>query len=188
MSYNTFDGYISPQADGYVHISAVNGAPIYLFDGLNLGFFVNSELVTDSSQGVIFIPNRGIAPTALPVGGVIFYVENGVPYALDANGVVQSVIDGRITRQITADANYTAVQADYQGTIMEFTSSVSLTSTRNVVVPITSGYKWTVFNGTTGAQSLQFIGTSGTGVTVANGKRAIIYADGTNIQRVTPDT
>ena len=187
MSYRIFDGYMSPQHDGYIHVSNA-GNPIYIFDGHNLGFFTNSELVTDASQGVIFIPNRVVAPTALPVGGIILYVENGVPYALDANGVVQSIIDGRITRQLTVDADYTAVQSDYQGTIMEFTSSLSLTATRNIFVPITSGYKWTVFNGTTGAQSLQFIGTGGTGITVANGKRAILYADGTNIQRVTPDT
>lgn len=188
MSYRTFDGYISPKQDGYIHATNQAGVPIYLFDGYNIGFFSNSELVTDSSQGVIFIPNRGAAPTALPVNGIILYVEGGVPYALDSNGVVQSIIDGRIVRQLTADANYTAIQLDYQGTIMEFTSSVSLTGTRNIVVPITSGYKWTVFNGTTGAQALQFIGATGTGITVANGKRAIIYADGTNIQRVTPDT
>jgi hypothetical protein len=39
-----------------------------------------------------------------------------------------------------------------------------------------------------GGQSLQFIGASGTGVTVANGKRAIFYFDGTNYVRVSPDT
>ena len=63
---------------------------------------------------------------------------------------------------------------------------MSLTATRNVVVPL-AVRQWTVYNGTTGAQSLQFIGASGTGVTVTNGKRAIIYADGTNVVRVTAD-
>jgi len=188
MSYNTFDGYISPQADGYVRISAVNGSPIYLFDGHNLSFFTNSELVTDGSQGVIFYPNSPTTPTAFPVNGCVMFVANGVPYLMSANGVVQALVDGRISRQLTADTNYTALQVDFQATIMEFTSSLSLTGTRNIVLPILSGFKWTVFNGTTGAQSLQFIGATGTGVTVANGKRAIIYADGTNIQRITPDT
>lgn len=188
MSYNTFDGYTSPQADGYIHVSAINGAPIYLFDGHNIGFFASTELVTDASQGVILLPNSPVTPTAFPVNACILFVSGGVPYLMSAGGVTQAVVDGRITRQLTADTNYTALQVDFQGSIMEFTSSLSLTSTRNIVLPILSGYKWTVFNGTTGGQSLQFIGTSGTGVTVANGKRAIIYADGTNIQRVTPDT
>jgi hypothetical protein len=188
MSYNTFDGYTSPQADGYVHVSAINGAPIYLFDGHNIGFFANSDLVTDASQGVIFLPNSPVAPTAFPVNGCILFVEGGVPYLMSYNGVTQSAISSKISRQLIIDGDYMALQVDFQATIMEFTSSVSLTTTRNIVIPNLSGFQWTVFNGTTGAQSLQFIGTSGTGITVANGKRAIIYADGTNIQRVTPDT
>lgn len=189
MSYNTFDGYISPQADGYIRIiDFANNQPVFLFDGHNIGFFTSTELVTDGSQGVMFIPNAAVVPTAFPVNGSLLFVSGGVPYLMSANGVIQAVVDGRISRTLTADANYTALQVDFQASIMEFTSSLSLTGTRNIVVPILSGFKWTVFNGTTGAQSLQFIGTSGTGVTVANGKRAIIYADGTNIQRVTPDT
>jgi hypothetical protein len=189
MSYRTFDGYVSPQHDGYIHIiDPVNGLPIYMFDGHNIGFFTNSELVTDASQGVIFIPNSPVIPTALPTGGVVMFIQNGFTYILNANGVVQSAGSTKISRVLTVDANYTAIQLDYQATIMEFTSSTSLGATRNIVVPTNSGYQWTVFNGTTGAQSLQFIGTSGTGITVANGKRAILYADGTNIQRVTPDT
>lgn len=189
MSYNTFDGYISPQADGYIRlIDQANGQVIYMFDGHNIGFFTGAELVTDSSQGVIFLPNSPVPPTAFPVSGSILFVEGGVPYLISAGGVTQSAISSRISRQLIIDGNYTALQVDFQATIMEFTSSVSLTGTRNVVVPNLSGFQWTVFNGTTGGQSLQFIGTSGTGITVANGKRAIIYADGTNIQRVTSDT
>ena len=92
-----------------------------------------------------------------------------------------------IVRSIPTDANYTAVQSDYEASIMEFTSTGSLTATRNVVVPIVKGYKWIVYNNTTGAQFIQFIGATGTGVTVANGKRATIYADGTNIVRATAD-
>jgi len=48
--------------------------------------------------------------------------------------------------------------------------------------------QWTVFNNTAGGFGLQFIGATGTGITVAAGKRAILYADGTNIVRVTADT
>lgn len=187
MSYRIFDGYMSPQHDGYVHVSNA-GNPIYLFDGHNLGFFVNSDLVTDSSQGVFYFPNRSIAPTALPVNGCIFYVENGVPMFLTSNGLVQKLIDGRVVSVMPADANYTAVQSDYQNRIIEVTSSVSLTGTRQFILPNFNGYEWIVFNNTTGGQSVTFVVSGQTGVTVANGKRAIVYCNATDIVRVTPDT
>lgn len=188
MSYRIFDGYMSPQQkDGYIHVTNA-GNPIYLFDGNNLGFLVNSELVTDGSKGVFYFPNRTVAPTALPVNGCIFYVENGVPIFLTANGVVQKLIDGRTVSSMPSDANYTAVQSDYQNKIIEVTSAVSLTATRNFIMPNLNGSQWTVFNNTTGAQSITFLVLGQTGVTVANGKRAIVYCNGTDIVRVTPDT
>ena len=97
-----------------------------------------------------------------------------------------TVVAGKLARVIASDANITLTWAEAANDILQFTSSVSLTATRNVVVPL-AARQWTVYNGTTGAQSLQFIGASGTGITVANGKRAIIYADGTNVVRVTAD-
>ena len=187
MSYRIFDGYLSPQPDGYIHVTNA-GTPIYVFDGYNLGFFTGSGTMYDSAKGIIFLLNRTVAPSTFPIGGGFIYAENGDGYWMNASGVIQSITNTRIVRQLTADANYTAVQADYQAKIMEFTSSVSLTATRNIVVPITSSYRWVVYNNTTGAQSLQFIGTTGTGITVANGKRAELYSDGTNIVRITPDT
>jgi hypothetical protein len=187
MSYRYFDGYVSPGPDGYIRISS-DGYNLFVSDGYNIGFFTRAGTVFDSAQGVLYILNRTTAPTFAPGGGSYMYAENGEGYWYSSTGKIQAFSKNRISRQLTSDANYNAVQADYQANIMEFTSSVSLTGTRNIVVPITSGYQWVVYNGTTGAQSLQFIGSSGTGITVANGKRAIIYADGTNIQRVTPDT
>jgi hypothetical protein len=44
-----------------------------------------------------------------------------------------------------------------------------------------------VFANTTGGHGVQVIGATGTGVTIADGKRAIVYADGTNVVRVTAD-
>lgn len=188
MSYRIFDGYLSPQqSDGYVHVTNA-GVAIYTFDGYNLGFFTNADTVYDSAKGIIYILNRTTAPTSNPSGGLYFYAEGGDGYMRNSNGWVQSVTGTRVVRQLTSDANYTAVQSDYQAKIIEVTSSLSLTATRNFVLPIVSGYQWTVYNNTTGAQSIQFIGSSGTGITVANAKRAIIYCDGTNIVRVTADT
>lgn len=187
MSYRFNDGYINPGPDGYIRFSS-DGYSILTSDGYNLAFFTRSGTVFDSAKGILYLLNRTTAPTAVPAGGGWLYAEAGDPFWYASSGLVQSVSSTRIVRQLTADANYTAVQSDYQATIMEFTSSVPLTGTRDIVVPLVSGYQWTVFNNTTGGQSLQFIGATGTGITVANAKRAILYADGTNIVRVTADT
>lgn len=81
-------------------------------------------------------------------------------------------------------ASLTLTHAQALCDILEFTGA--LTVQRNVVLPL--GVKqYTVFNNTTGGFGIQFIGASGTGVVVAATKRAIIYADGTNIVRGTAD-
>lgn len=91
---------------------------------------------------------------------------------------------GRLDKAMT-DANTTLKFAEARNDILEFTGT--LTAARNIVIPL-QVRQYTVFNNTTGGFGLQFIGASGTGITVAAGKRAILYADGTNVVRVTADT
>ena len=118
---------------------------------------------------------------------------------VNVSGVVTSYTDHRFAADVIpgcgiaaivmgSDANKTATATECRCPILEVTSSVSLGATRDIVLPLTKGLGYTVFNSTTGAQSLQFIGASGTGITVGNAKRAILYCDGTNWVRVTADT
>lgn len=83
-----------------------------------------------------------------------------------------------------SDANQTLTQAEAANAILTFTGT--LTATRNIVVPLVGKRQWTVYNGT--GQSLQFIGASGTGITVATVKHAVVRSDGTNIVRTMADT
>jgi hypothetical protein len=72
---------------------------------------------------------------------------------------------------------------------MEFTAiGTPLTADRDVILPNINGLQWTVYNNTTSAFNLVFKVTGQTGVTVAYQKRAIVYCNGTDIVRVTPDT
>jgi hypothetical protein len=89
---------------------------------------------------------------------------------------------GRLAKALT-DANTTLADSEARNQILEFTGT--LTATRDIVVPL-APFQWTVYNGTN--QSLRFIGATGTGITVATTKRAIVYSDGTNVVRVTADT
>lgn len=93
------------------------------------------------------------------------------------------VLNDTLAKTLT-DANATLTQAEASNAILTFTGT--LTATRNITVPLVGKQQWTVYNGT--GQSLQFIGASGTGITVATLKHAIVRSDGTNIVRVTADT
>lgn len=112
----------------------------------------------------------------------------------NSTGIVPStgVVDYRFMQLPTnatlakalSDANTTLTQPEAANSILNFTGT--LTATRDIVVPLVGKKQWTVYNGT--GQSLRFIGASGTGITVATGKHAIVRSDGTNIVRVTADT
>ena len=100
-------------------------------------------------------------------------------------GIRVDGLSGTLDKALT-DANTTLAATEYRQRILRFTGT--LTAARNIVVPITDGGEWIVYNNTTGGFGLQVIGATGTGITVAATKHAIVYADGTNIVRVTADT
>lgn len=83
-----------------------------------------------------------------------------------------------------ADANKTLTYEQGMAESMELTGA--LTALRDVVVPLVPR-AWTVYANTSGGFGVQIIGATGTGVTVADGKRAIVECDGTNVVRVTAD-
>lgn len=83
-----------------------------------------------------------------------------------------------------SDANYTLTAAEARARYIRL-SGATLTATRNLVVPLHGC--WMVHNNTGGGQSVQVIGATGTGITIATGKTAIVAGDGTNINRITAD-
>lgn len=87
------------------------------------------------------------------------------------------------TLNFTADANHTMTVLETSAFYIKVISSVSLTATRNLVSP-TGRFPFTIENATTGGQSIQIIGSSGTGVTIANGQMASVWNDGTNYVQV----
>ncbi len=90
---------------------------------------------------------------------------------------------GRFTLAM-ADANKTLTYEQAMAESMELTGA--LTALRDVVVPLVPR-AWTVYANTSGGFGVRVIGASGTGITVADGKRAIVECDGTNVVRVTAD-
>lgn len=112
----------------------------------------------------------------------------GSTSTLQCNGIqgdTTLVNIGQNPLSMTADANVTL--GNFSGLNLLVTSTLSLTATRNVVLPLVAGCIVFVENLTSGSQSLQFIGATGTGITVATGKRAMLGCDGTNWNRFGPD-
>lgn len=115
-------------------------------------------------------------------------VNGGAIVADSIQGNGNALAVGRTSKVMAADANDTLTAAQCAAKIIEVTSGVTITATRNITLPaLVDSELHVVANLTTGSASLQFLCASGTGVTVAQGKRAMIYCDGTNVVRATPD-
>src|SRR6185437_363482 len=80
-----------------------------------------------------------------------------------------------------SDANHTMTYPEMSGSsgVLIVTSTVSLTATRQLVVPL-GKFTWQVKNSTTGGQSITVGASTGSAVTIANGATATVVGDGTN--------
>lgn len=96
--------------------------------------------------------------------------------AIVGYGSVVYASDANLTISIT---NSNAAQAA-RALVLNVTSSLSLTGTRELVVP-TIEKQYIVQNNTTGSQSITVKTSAGTGITVPNGRKAHLYVDGTNV-------
>lgn len=89
-----------------------------------------------------------------------------------------------LTKAFPSDANYTLTQPEADVDVISI-SAGTITTTRDFIVPIAFPKQWTVINKT--AQSVRIIGATGTGITIATLKTAMVMADGTNVIRLTAD-
>jgi len=99
---------------------------------------------------------------------------------------IDEAISGRANAVFATDADLTITLTNTNASqvarnyILNVTSSVSLTATRNLIVP-TINKPYIVENNTTGGQSIVVKTVAGTGITVPNGKTVMVYANGTNV-------
>lgn len=110
----------------------------------------------------------------------------GITTNTNLGTALEEAIVGRATANFTTDADLTISLTDTNATqvarnyILNVTSGVSLTTTRNLIVP-TIDKPYIVENNTTGSQSIVVKTSAGTGVTVPNGKSMMVYANSTNV-------
>lgn len=97
---------------------------------------------------------------------------------------LEEAIVGRATANFTADADLTISLTNNNATqvarnyVLNVTGS--LTATRSLIVP-TINKPYVIENNTTGGQSVLVKTLTGTGVTVPNGKTAMVYTNGVNV-------
>ena len=99
---------------------------------------------------------------------------------------LEEAIVGRANPNFASDANLTITLVNANTTqiarnyILNVTSSVSLSTTRDLIVP-TIEKPYIIENNTSGSQSIVVKTVAGTGVTVPNGKTVMVYANGTDV-------
>ena len=110
----------------------------------------------------------------------------GVVTNTNLGTALEQAIVGKGNPNFASDATLTISLTDSNAAqaaralVLDVTSGVSLSTTRELVVP-TIEKQYIVQNNTTGGQSITVKTSAGTGVTVPNGKKAHLYVDGTNV-------
>jgi len=161
------DGVLTTIASGTVALTA---------SATNYVEATRAGVISANTSG--FTAGRIPLYTAITGGSTIATLTDQRAWQAPAN------IGSLLAKTWPSDANYTLTAAEARARILVL-SGGSLSATRNLVVPLYG--EWIVKNGTSGAQSIQVIGASGTGITIANAKTALVYGDGTNINRATAD-
>lgn len=94
-----------------------------------------------------------------------------------------------LSKAFSSDADMTLTAAEARARVIRITGTIS--TTRYVVLPANG--EWIIHNATSGSPSNSILvapsigSPGGTGVTIASGKTAIVYGDGTNLSGATVD-
>lgn len=159
-------------------VKILNGAAA---QGTQMGSLLVSSAYTDETN----VPTNGIwskgniQTAASFVGNTITQVDGTSNTALASTAFVQNAVGGYLSKTGLTGGTVALTDAEVSNAVMSFAGA--LTSNLVVTVPTTNRRLWSVINGTTGAFTLTIKTPSGSGVTVAQGKRNLVYTDGTNV-------
>ena len=92
---------------------------------------------------------------------------------------VQSAVGGYLLKSGQTGGTVTLTESEASNPIIAVTGA--LTSNLTVVLPATVKRLWAIYNATSGAYTVTVKLASGSGVTVAQGKRKLVYTDGSNV-------
>lgn len=125
----------------------------------------------------------GAASLALAQTETTFLVSDGTNWFTVGRGRQVSSSVGRLVKSVAGNVDVTLTGTEAANLLQEYTGA--LTGNISVIVP-TATAVYDLFNNTTGSQSLTIKTAAGTGIVLAQGFRAIMYCDGTNVVATTP--
>ena len=162
----------------------IHGVPTFVSNQLKTLTTSVTNYLTKSRTGVISA-NTTIPPAEMLLYTI--YMSGANPGAWEDNRTVkaQERLNYGIASVTVADGTPGATLTQAQALCDALACAGTLTATRNVIVPLVPR-SWIVRNNCTGG-SIQIIGASGTGTTIAAGKAAIVLCNGTNVDRITAD-
>lgn len=107
-----------------------------------------------------------------------FIISSGGAWYTVGKGTQTNFAVTILNLNVTGSSNVTETSSQAQNIIQQFTGI--LTGNINVIVPSTVQLYY-VFNNTSGAFTLTFKTSAGTGITIDQGSHSIVYCDGTNV-------
>ena len=141
-----------------------------------------TNYVEATRAGVVSKNTTGFTAGAIPLYTIVTGASSVTSYTDNRAWVQPSHMTSKASVAVTA-ADVTLTQA--QAACGYLTTTGILTGNRNVIVP--NDWEGVVFCSNTGAFTTTFKTSGGSGVVVAQTKRAHLLADGTNVVRITAD-
>jgi hypothetical protein len=141
-----------------------------------------TNYIEATRAGVVSKNTTGFTAGSIPLYTAITGASSVTSYTDNRAWVTPLHITSRVSVAVTA-ADVTLTQA--QAAAHYLTTTGVLTGNRNVIVP--NDWEGIVFCNNTGAFTTTFKTSGGSGVVVAQTKRAHLLADGTNVVRITAD-
>ena len=146
-----------------------------------------TNYIEATRAGVVSKNTVGFTGGAIPLYTVVTGAASVTSYTDNRAWVAPGYLPGNGSVAVTAaDVDLTAAANADKARCSYLTTTGALTANRNVIVP--NSWQGTVFCNNSGPYTTTFKTAAGSGVVVAQGKRAVLVADGTNVVRITADT
>lgn len=169
----------------YGGIMRVDGVLTTVSDGTVALTAGSTNFVEATRAGVVSTNTTAFTAGRIPLWQLITSASTITTFTDQRAWIEPSHVSSYLSKSFPSDANMTLTAAE--AAVRNIRIAGTISTTRNVVVPLNGD--WLIHNNTSGSPSnaIQIIGATGTGITIAHSKTAMVYADGTNINRGSAD-